>query len=113
MTEIRSLTDDYAVAPQIDAADMARIAARGFKSVICNRPDHEDPDQPTVAEIGRAAAAAGLNFRHVPVPGSGMTPDHVIAQGSALAELPGPVLAYCRSGARCAQLHRALRRRGG
>lgn len=102
--QYRQLTEDYAVSPQISVADVAEIKAAGFKSVICNRPDNEDPGQPCAAEIQAAVEAAGLEFRWVPVISGGMTPDDVAAQANALDELPGPVFAYCRSGTRCTNL---------
>ncbi|MDE3029426.1 MAG: TIGR01244 family phosphatase, partial [Paracoccaceae bacterium] len=39
--EIRALTPDYAVSPQIEPADVAAIKAAGYTTVICNRPDRE------------------------------------------------------------------------
>lgn len=102
--QYRQLTEDYVVSPQISVADVAEIKAAGFKSVICNRPDNEDPGQPSAVEIQAAVEAAGLEFRWVPVVSGGMTPDDVAAQANALDELPGPVFAYCRSGTRCTNL---------
>lgn len=102
--QYRQLTEDYAVSPQISVADVAEIKAAGFKSVICNRPDNEDPGQPSAGEIEQAVRAAGLEFRWIPVISGGMTPDDVAAQADALDELPAPVFAYCRSGTRCTNL---------
>ncbi|MEK8044574.1 sulfur transferase domain-containing protein, partial [Burkholderia contaminans] len=53
---IRKLTDTLSVSPQIAAADLPALHAAGIRAIICNRPDGEGPDQPTVTEI-RAAAA--------------------------------------------------------
>lgn len=99
MTDFRRVTDQISVAPQISPADMAEAARQGFKLVINNRPDGEDPAQPTSAEMQAAAEAAGLAYAHIPVRG-GPTPDQVAAQQELLAEAPGPVLAFCRSGTR-------------
>jgi len=101
----RWLTPDYAVCPQITPADPPRIVAAGFRTVICLRPDAEDPGQPDAATMADACAAAGLAFAHVPVrPG---TPGDAGAMRAALAANPGPVLGYCRSGARAVQLWQA------
>ena len=102
--QYRQITEDYAVAPQISVADVALIKEAGFKSVICNRPDNEDPGQPSHVEIQKAVDAAGLAFRWIPVISGGMTPDDVAAQAAALDDLPAPVFAYCRSGTRCTNL---------
>ena len=39
--DIRKITDEFSVSPQIRVADVAAIAAAGFRAVICNRPDGE------------------------------------------------------------------------
>ena len=39
--EFRKINDDITVSPQITAADLAGIAAAGYRSIICNRPDGE------------------------------------------------------------------------
>lgn len=99
MTDFRRVTDDFSVSPQIDLGDVAVAAAQGFALVINNRPDGEQPDQPTSAQVEAAAKAAGLAYVHIPVVGS-PTPDQVEANRLAIADADGPVLAFCRSGTR-------------
>ncbi|HTK33984.1 MAG TPA: TIGR01244 family sulfur transferase [Caulobacteraceae bacterium] len=99
MADIRQVSEDFAVAPQIAPEDMAQIAARGFKLVINNRPDGEAPGQPTSAEMAAAAAAAGLAYIHIPVVGGPQRPQ-VEAMHEAAAAADGPVFAFCRSGTR-------------
>jgi uncharacterized protein (TIGR01244 family) len=99
MTEFRSVTPDYAVAGQITLEDVQRAAAEGFKLIVSNRPDGEDPGQPSEAEIKAAATAAGLQFRSLPYVGP--TPPGIVAETAMLLdETNRPVLAYCRSGMR-------------
>lgn len=106
--EYRQIADDYSVAGQISPDDIGAIEAAGFRSIICNRPDGEQPGQPSVAEIKKAAETAGLAFRHVPiVSGQPITGDDAAAMAKALDELEGPVFAYCRSGTRSANLFMA------
>ena len=99
MTDFRRVTDQISVAPQITLADLSAAAARGFKLVINNRPDGEDPSQPSSAQVEAAAKAAGLDYAYIPVRGS-PTPDQVEAERELLETHPGPVLAFCRSGTR-------------
>ena len=99
MADIRSVTADFAVAPQLEPADMARAARSGFKLVINNRPDGEAPDQPTSEEMKLAAEAAGLGYAHIPVRG-GPTTAEIEAVGRLVDGANGPVLAFCRSGTR-------------
>ncbi len=99
MADIRPVTDSFAVAPQLAPADMAEAARLGFKTIINNRPDGEQPGQPTSAEMEAAARAAGLDYVHVPVVGGpGQAQVEQVVQ--VVADASGPVLAFCRSGTR-------------
>ena len=99
MSDFRRVTDEFTTAPQISTADVAEAARRGFVAIICNRPDGEDPGQPSAAEIKGAAEAHGLSFVHIPVRGA-PGPAVVVAMRLAVEAADGPVLAYCRSGTR-------------
>lgn len=102
--QIHPLVEQLSVSPQIEAVDMPALAARGFRSIICNRPDHEEPGQPDCRELEQAAQQAGLSWRHIPVTPGQYTEEQVRSFAAALQELPGPVLAFCRSGTRCSAL---------
>ena len=105
---LRAVAADVCVAGQLTPAAMAEAAAMGFRSVVNNRPDHEHgPGQPTSAEIEAAARVAGLEYRHLPVDGGWQSPDEIAAFAQLLAELPRPLLAFCRSGARSTRLFAA------
>jgi uncharacterized protein (TIGR01244 family) len=110
--EYRKISDDYSVSGQITAADVTAIKAAGFKSIIGNRPDAEDGVVPH-AEIEKAARAAGLHFRFIPVVSGQITQENVEDQAKALEELEGPVFAYCRSGARCTNLYMMIQQSKG
>jgi uncharacterized protein (TIGR01244 family) len=99
MTDFRRVTDQISVSPQIGVADVDAAAEQGFKTLINNRPDGEDPAQPSGYEIEAAAAAAGLAYFHVPIRG-GPTPEQVETTRKILDQAPAPVLAFCRSGTR-------------
>lgn len=99
--DIRPLTPDYAVSPQIAPEDLAAIKAAGFVMVINNRPDGEIPPQLRTELMRRAAEALGLDFVANPVIGGALTIDNVAAQARAMGRATGPVFAYCASGNRC------------
>lgn len=98
--DIRAITPDYAVSPQIEPGDLPAIKAAGYVTVIDNRPDGEIPPHLHTAEMRAAAEALGLTFVANPVIGGALTMQNVTAQGSAIAASPGPVFAYCASGNR-------------
>lgn len=110
--EIRQITEDYSVAPQIGIEHVPLIKAAGFKSVISNRPDAEDGAVPH-DQIEAAAKEAGLTFRYLPVVSGQMTQENIDDQAAALDALPKPVLAYCRSGTRCTNLFAAVQQQRG
>ncbi|MEL6386048.1 MAG: TIGR01244 family sulfur transferase [Pseudomonadota bacterium] len=100
MADIRTVTDDFAVAPQITADDVEEIAAAGYKTIVANRPDGEGGvTQPRMGGIRAKAEALGLTFVALPFSGA-PTPEIVERMGSILAEAPSPILAYCRTGTR-------------
>ena len=99
--DIRPLTADYAVSPQISPADLPAIKAAGFTTVIDNRPDGEIPPELQAAAMRAAAEALGLTFVLNPVQPGGWTPETVASQRAAMDAAKGPVFAYCASGNRC------------
>lgn len=99
MSEFRKVTDAFSVAPQIELSDVARAKAEGFVMIVNNRPDGEDPGQPASADVAAEAKKAGLAYAHIPVRGM-PTLEQTEIMHALLAETPGPVLAYCRSGTR-------------
>ena len=110
--EVRQIAEHYFVAPQIDVDDIYMISQAGFKSIISNRPDAEEG---AVSHhlIEEAVRAAGLEFRYIPVVSGALTQDNIDDQAKALQELPKPVLAYCRSGARCTNLYMLVQEKYG
>ena len=99
--QYNTLSDDYSVSPQIDVTDVPSIAQAGFKSVICNRPDQENPVSRQIEAIRAAVEAAGMDFAENVFDPSSFGPDKIERQAKLLAQLPGPVFAYCASGNRC------------
>ena len=92
--EIRQITEDYSVAPQIGVEHLPQIKAAGFRSVVCNRPDAEDGAVPH-DEIAAAAREAGLEFRYIPVVSGQMTQQNVEDQ-AAVANLYRLIGRECR-----------------
>lgn len=100
MADIRKVTDGFSVAPQITEDDVQAIADAGYKTIMANRPDGEGGvDQPRMGAIRTKAEELGITFVAIPFSGA-PTPDILERVGSALAEAPSPVLAYCRTGTR-------------
>ncbi len=104
---ITQLDENVSVCGQIAPEDMRALAEQGFRTIIGNRPDGEEPGQPSWNEVAAAAKDAGLKARHIPI---ASMEDLVARKGEfaqAVAEMPGPVLAYCRTGGRSGKLYEA------
>ena len=105
MTRAIHLHGKVHVASQLAEADFVALAEAGFRSVVCNRPDGEAEGQLPSGEAQKAAERAGLEFRYQPVAGFEASDDAVVEMFSMLrAQLPGPILFYCRTGTRCTLL---------
>ena len=96
---LRQINAEYSVSPQISVEDVDQLSALGFKSIVCHRPDDEDPGQPDFDLIAARARELGIEVAHIPVVGQ-PTAEAVQAMNDALDELPKPMLGYCRSGNR-------------
>ena len=102
--DIRPLSDAYAVSPQIMPEEAAELAAQGFTTVICNRPDAEVPGEIATTAMRQAVEAAGMRFVANPFSPGALTMDLIETQRAAIdaaqAAGGGKVFAYCASGNR-------------
>ena len=102
--EIRKLTDTFNVSPQIRVADLPALREMGIRTIVCNRPDGEGPDQPTYTEIANAARQHGIDTHYLPVESGKVGEADVARFAACLKTAQAPVLAYCRTGMRAAIL---------
>ncbi len=100
MMDLRQITEGYSVTPQIEPSDVAILAAQGVKTLICNRPDMENPPPLQAAAIQAEAEAHDIDFVFNPFQGHTLNQDNVDEQADAIAGSEGPVVAYCASGNR-------------
>lgn len=107
---IKAVSDKVSVSPQISLSILDDLKREGYSTVISNRPDNEEPGQPSFAEVKAAAAAAGLEAHHIPIRPGEATQADVDAMGRAIDGASGKVLAFCRSGGRSQSLFNACGR---
>ena len=98
------LTPNVTALAQPSADDIADLARRGYRSIIGNRSEGESDNQPAWADLEAAAAANGLEARHIPVVMGQITDEQVAEFRDALETLPKPLAVFCRSGTRAALL---------
>lgn len=104
MNSVMHLTDTVSVMGQVLPEEVATLKAEGFTTVMCNRPDHEDPGQPTMDELAAACEEHGLRFVRYPLTMMNFPGDNVAGMAEEFEPENGKVLAYCRTGTRSANL---------
>ncbi|WP_177213032.1 beta-lactamase hydrolase domain-containing protein [Celeribacter neptunius] len=92
------------IANQMETGKIGKVAERGYKTIICNRPDGEGDDQPGFDEIARLAQEHGIQTVYLPIQLTGAEPADHAAFAEAIEAMPKPIMAYCRSGTRSAML---------
>ncbi|MGR7922673.1 TIGR01244 family sulfur transferase [Zobellella denitrificans] len=102
--DIRQVNATFAVADQITEEDLPLLRARGFRTLICNRPDGEVQGQPAAEALAARARELGFEWHWIPISSGNFTPDAIRAFEQALAATEQPVLAFCRSGTRSVTL---------
>ncbi len=102
--KIKPLTEIYAVSAQLRVVDVAEAAARGYKTIINNRPDGEGWGQPKSVDIEAETHAHGMAYYHVPIHHRGLLPGQIEELARIQAEIDGPILAYCQAGLRAAMV---------
>lgn len=102
--DIRPINDQITVAPQIRVDDIPELARLGYKTVVANRPDGEEPGQPSMAEIEAAAKEHGLKWVYQPVESGNILDSDVDRFDDMIREADSPVIAFCRTGTRCTVL---------
>ena len=84
--------------------DVAAAKTEGFRTIVNNRPDREEPGQPSSAELEAAAKAAGMAYHHIPVQPGQFSDAQVDAFCDAFGGCDRPALAFCKSGMRATSL---------
>ena len=107
----RPLSPTVWASPQLAPEALPALAAAGVARIISNRPDGEDPGQPTAAMMEAAAREAGMVFSWIPVAGL-PGPDQVAAVAALLAD-GLPTVMFCRSGMRSASAWAMAQRLSG
>ncbi len=102
--DIRQLSPTLSVSPQLAIEDLDELKAAGFKTVIINRPDIEVDPIPNSGNIIKACQTRNLETRFIPITPGQISPAEVSQFREALATLPEPAIAYCKSGTRSAYL---------
>lgn len=98
---MRQLEENLRTCGQLTAEQIRELAAQGVKTLIFNRPDQEEADQPSTLELQKLAESLGMQWVHQPVISGQVTDEQGVEFGRIYAAAAKPVVAFCRTGARC------------
>lgn len=97
----RQLEDDLITCGQLNTEQIKALAEAGVKTLIFNRPDAEEEGQPATAELQQQTEALNMQWIFQPVLSGQVTDEEGIKFGQLYATAAKPVVAFCRTGARC------------
>lgn len=98
--QLKQVNQEFYVADQISQRDVAELANKGIKTIICNRPDGEGADQPNIIEIQEVASTHGIQVEYLPVVSGRVTDEQAEEFKSVYQAAQKPILAFCRTGTR-------------
>tara|TARA_B100000700_G_scaffold28687_1_gene27508 strand:- start:530 stop:949 length:420 start_codon:yes stop_codon:yes gene_type:complete len=100
---MKEVTKHYFVSSQIVPSDIELLKEQGFESIVCNRPDGEEPNQPDFKSIEEECSKLGIKFYNYPLSPGDLNLERVL-ETKAIIEEDKKTLAYCRTGTRCITL---------
>ena len=104
-----ALDPRFSVSPQLRPDELALVLKAGFRTIVNNRPDGEEAGQPASSELRAEAQRLGIDYVHNPIIPGRMTDADARALNELLAGADGPVLGFCRTGARSMSLWKRSR----
>ncbi len=99
MLRVTEITPEFSIANSPSRMGFREIVWSGYKTVINNAPDGEEPGVLTSAEGAAEAERCGLAYVHLPLdPLTMLEPQAIDSMAEVLSTHPAPVIAHCRSG---------------
>ncbi len=109
---IKYLDDQVSVSEQFGCDAMAKLAGTGVEILVCNRLEGECEDQPSFAELEKAARDNNMEFVAIPFARGQMTLKHCQEFADVLGS-GKKVHAFCRTGNRACNLWAGARSLAG
>ncbi|WP_375608485.1 MULTISPECIES: TIGR01244 family sulfur transferase [unclassified Bartonella] len=106
---LQQIEPDIFISAQISIENIKTLAQAGFKTIVCNRPDHEEPHQPDFLSIKTVANEYGIKAYHIPISLPTIEKSAIETMQTILKTASLPLLAYCHHGARSLHLYRLAR----
>ena len=108
----KTLNAQVSVAGQMTTDKFQQLLKAGFKSVIVNRPDQEQGNTVSVAQLRQIAEQSQVSVIYQPILSGKISQTDVIEFAKYYNELPKPILMVCRSGSRSSILFNQAKSQG-
>ncbi|MFZ0331622.1 MAG: sulfur transferase domain-containing protein [Acinetobacter bohemicus] len=108
----KTLNAQVSVAGQMTTDKFQQLIQAGFKSVIVNRPDQEQGNTVSVAQLRQIAEQSQVSVIYQPILSGKISQTDVIEFTKYYNELPKPILMVCRSGSRSSILFNQAKSQG-
>ena len=108
----KTLNAQVSVAGQMTTDKFQQLIKDGFKSVIVNRPDQEQGNTVSVAQLRQIAEQSQVSVIYQPILSGKISQTDVIEFTKYYNELPKPILMVCHSGSRSSILFNQAKSQG-
>ena len=108
----KTLNAQVSVAGQMTTDKFQQLIKDGFKSVIVNRPDQEQGNTVSVAQLRQIAEQSQVSVIYQPILSGKISQTDVIEFAKYYNELPKPILMVCRSCSRSSILFNQAKSQG-
>lgn len=108
----KTLNAQVSVAGQMTTDKFQQLIQVGFKSVIVNRPDQEQGNTVSVAQLRQIAEQSQVSVIYQPILSGKISQTNVTEFAKYYNELPKPILMVCRSGSRSSILFNQAKSQG-
>lgn len=108
----KTLNAQVSVVGQMTTDKFQQLIKDGFKSVIVNRPDQEQGNTVSVAQLRQIAEQSQVSVIYQPILSGKISQTDVIEFAKYYNELPKPILMVCRSGSRSSILFNQAKSQG-
>lgn len=102
---VTTINEKLSVSPQPSIEEIKSLRDKGYKTLINNRSDHEEPSQLGTLTEQQEAKHCKLSYAFIPVKAGTITEGDVRAFQHAIDKSDGPVLAHCKTGTRSISLY--------
>lgn len=103
--KLQEIDQGVFVCGQLTVDFVDELAQQGFKTIVCNRPDGEEPDQPSFAVIEQRARKHNIKVFFIPVTPLNIEKQNIDDMHMVLANCDYPLVAYCKTGGRATALY--------